>query len=165
MSRIASSAAQRARAVLLEGAALERQVELLAEEAGINVSSGCGKRVLSHNIASDLVDKNAAIQYPAIYIYCESLENKLREKFRTFSGGANMVAEVRVSQDRLDGLDLVLHVHVDAVLSVLNASRGDWGLGMFYTGGYEVTYGPVRQGGRNFIQTAKIAFAIEISTD
>ena len=32
----------------------------------------------------------------------------------------------------------------------LSASRGDWGDGMFYTGGYEVSFGRVKQGGKNF---------------
>ena len=42
------------------------------------------------------------------------------------------------SQDRLEGLEEPLEIDVDAVMRMLDQSRGDWGDGMFYTGGYEV---------------------------
>ena len=35
--------------------------------------------------------------------------------------------------------------------------------GYFYAGGYEVHYGPAKAGGKNFLQTAKIKFGLEIS--
>jgi hypothetical protein len=34
---------------------------------------------------------------------------------------------------------------------------------MFYGGGYEVSFAAVKRGGRNFIQTAKIALEIGVS--
>jgi hypothetical protein len=34
---------------------------------------------------------------------------------------------------------------------------------MFYSGGYEVVFGPVKRGGRNFLQAAKITFEIGVS--
>jgi hypothetical protein len=34
---------------------------------------------------------------------------------------------------------------------------------MYYSGGYEVTLGAVKHGGRNFIQAAKITFEIGVS--
>lgn len=74
-----------------------------------------------------------------------------------------MVVEVRVSQDRLDEMETRVQLYVDAVIQVLNENRGDWGDGVFYGGTYEVSYGPVKHGGRNFIQIAKIALAVDIS--
>jgi len=36
---------------------------------------------------------------------------------------------------------------------------------MFYSGQYQVTYGPVKQGGKNFTQVAKVTFEIGVSKD
>ena len=45
-----------------------------------------------------------------------------------------MAIEVRVSQDRLEGIEEQLQMYVDAVTQVLDQNRGDWGEGMFYAG-------------------------------
>jgi hypothetical protein len=71
--------------------------------------------------------------------------------------------EVRHSQDRLDGLQDALELYVDSVTQVLDGERGDWGNGLFYAGGYDVSLGAVKHGGRNFLQTAKILFQIDVS--
>jgi hypothetical protein len=34
---------------------------------------------------------------------------------------------------------------------------------MYYAGGYQVAFGPVKHGGKNFIQIAKITFEIGVS--
>ena len=67
------------------------------------------------------------------------------------------------SQDRLEGLQDRLEVYVDAAMQMLNSGRGDWGDGMFFGGQYEVSFGPVKQGGRNFIQVAKVTFEIGVN--
>ena len=59
----------------------------------------------------------------------------------------------------------LLQVHVDGVIAVLDANRGCWGQGMHFGGGYEVVYGPIRQGGRRVNQSAKISFAVETSVE
>jgi hypothetical protein len=96
-------------------------------------------------------------------VYCERISNTLREKFRRFSGSARIAVEVRGSLDRLEGLEEQIRFYADAVAQVLDNNRGDWGDGVFYPGGYEVTFGPVKQGGRNYLQTAKASFEVEIS--
>ena len=50
-----------------------------------------------------------------------------------------------------------------AITQVLDNSRGDWGDGVFFAGGYEVAFGGIKHGGRNFLQIAKVAFVLEIS--
>lgn len=87
----------------------------------------------------------------------------MTEKFRTFSGKVRTVAEVRVSQDRIEGLEIMLRLYVDAVTQVLDSNRGSWGQGAFYTGGYEVAFDPVKHGGKNFLQVAKITFEVDLS--
>ena len=58
-------------------------------------------------------------------VYSNRVRNLLTEKFRNFSGKVQTVAEVRVSQDRIEGIEDQLRLYVDAVTQVLDAeSRG-----------------------------------------
>jgi hypothetical protein len=120
-------------------------------------------QVLAQNVAADLLDKTTAVQYPAVSVYCEKITNDLREKFRSFSGTVQLAIEVRQSQDRLDGIEDALEQYADAVTQTLTASRGDWGDGMFFAGAYQVSFGAVKKGGRNFTQAAKITFEVGVS--
>jgi hypothetical protein len=54
-------------------------------------------------------------------------------------------------------------MYADAVIALLDDSSGDWGDGASYSGEYQVVYEPVVKGGKNFIQRAKINFALEVS--
>ena len=65
--------------------------------------------------------------------------------------------------DRIEGLEERVRLYVDAVTQVLDANRGSWGQGAFYTGGYEVTFDPVQHGGQNFLQIAKVSFEVDVS--
>jgi hypothetical protein len=120
-------------------------------------------QVRSQNVAADVAERSTTVQYPAVNVYCEKIVNSLQEKFRTFSGSVQMAMELRHSQDRLDGLQDALELYTDALTQVLNGGRGDWGDGMFYGGAYEVSFGPVKKGGKNFIQVAKVTFEIGVS--
>ena len=113
-------------------------------------------QVRAQNVSPELTEKSLSMRYPAINIYCEKIANGLREKFRSFSGTVGIAVELRLSQDRLE-------LYVDATMDMLNRGRGDWGDGMFFGGPYEVSFGPVKQGGRNFIQVAKVTFEIGVS--
>jgi hypothetical protein len=73
------------------------------------------------------------------------------------------VVEVRVTHERLEELGRQLELHAEAVTDVLDSNRGDWGGGIFYTGGYEVTFAGMKHGGKNFIQSAKVAFEVDVS--
>jgi len=119
--------------------------------------------VSAQNVSFELADRSLTMKYPAVYVYCEKIANLLREKFRSFSGKLFMVVEVRLSQDRLEELEKNLQGYVDTLTQVLDRNRGDWGQGMFYTGGYEAAFGAVKRGGKNFIQVAKITFEVQVS--
>ena len=122
-------------------------------------------QVRAQNVAADLAEKATGVKYPAVNVYCEKIVNDLREKFRRFSGSAQMAIELRQSQDRLEGIQDRLELYVDATMQMLNGSRGDWGDGMFYGGQYQVTYGPLKQGGKKLTQDAKVTFEIGVSKD
>lgn len=121
------------------------------------------EQVRLQNVAADLAERGSTVKYPAVNVYCEQIVNQMAEKFRTFSGTVQMAIEIRHSQDRLEGLQAGLDLYADAVTAVLDTSRGDWGDGAYYSGGYKVAFGAVKQGGRNFIQVAKITFEIGVS--
>jgi hypothetical protein len=120
-------------------------------------------QVRAQNVATDIAERSNTVQYPAVNVYCEKVVNSLAEKFRAFSGSAQMVIELRHSLDRIDGLQDSLEAYADAVMQVLNTNRGDWGDGMFYAGEYQAIFGAVKHGGKNFIQVVKITFEIGVS--
>jgi hypothetical protein len=120
-------------------------------------------QVRSQNVAADVAERGTTVQYPTANVYCEKIVNSLKEKFRAFSGSVQMAIELRHSQDRLEGLQDALELYTDALTQVLHTGRGDWGDGMFYGGAYEVSFGPVKKGGRNYIQVAKVTFEIGVS--
>lgn len=121
------------------------------------------RTIATLNASVDISEKTGRVYYPALLVYCDQLSNTLKEKFRTFSGNAHTVVEVRHSQDVLDELESNLEAYVDAVCALLDDSRGDWGSGLFYSGGYEISYEPVGRGGSNFLQRAKVGFEVEVS--
>jgi len=120
-------------------------------------------QVLAQNVSIELAERSTDVQYPAVNVHCEKIVNQLKEKFRNFSGQALMAIEVRVSQDRLGGLEDQLQSYVDAVTQVLDQNRGDWGEGMYYAGRYDAVLGPVKHGGQNFIQVGKVTFEVGVS--
>ncbi len=120
-------------------------------------------QVRKQNVAAELAERSGAVRYPVVLVYCEKIVNSMAEKFRIFSGALQMAIEVRQSSDRLEGLEDRLEATADAVTQILSANRGDWGDGMYYSGGYQVAFGPIKQGGKNFIQVAKVTFEIGAS--
>ena len=152
-------------AVLIGSGGVPDTIDALSAQRQATMPAISTQQIVSQNIAPELSDRSTASKYPLVYVYCGKIVNQLREKFRTFSGNAQMVAEVRVSQDRIEEMESHLQFYTDAIMQVLDNHRGDWGDGVFYGGGYEVAFAAVKHGGRNFIQTAKVTFVLEISTD
>jgi len=142
---------------LAEGPADGLRVGALMESA----PAGAPLRVM--NAAAELMERGGIAQYPVVTVYCEKVVNDLREKFRSFSGVVQMAIEVRHSQDRMDGVEAALEAQMDAVTQALSASRGDWGDGAYYAGAYQVSYGRMSRGGKNFTQAAKVSFEIGVS--
>jgi len=121
------------------------------------------KQFFTNNVTSDIAEKSDEVKYTAVYVYCDKIMNTLTEKFRSFSGQLQMAIEVRVSQDRLEGLELNAQLYAESVTQTLNQIRGDWGASLFYAGTYDVSFGPVKHGGKNFIKTVIIKFPVEAS--
>jgi len=163
-------------ATLIGNVVTAKTIQLLTGPRGVNlnledlalsgetaVSPLGAVQIRTENAPIELVERATAVRYPAVSIYCEKIVNQLVEKFRTFSGIAQMTIEVRYSQDRLDGMQNTVELYTNAVTQTLDANRGDWGGGMYHAGGYQVTFGAVKSGGINFVQTAKVTFEIGVS--
>jgi len=136
----------------------------LATNAGVDLAAIPPENVIHQNVPIALAERSQAVKYPVVNVYSDRVQNLLIEKFRTFSGKVRTVAEVRVSQDRIEGLEEQVRLYVDAVTQVLDGNRGSWGQGMFFTGGYEVKFDPIQHGGRNFLQLAKVIFEVDLSS-
>ena len=146
------------------GTGLTSTIGALVNNAGTETPILAAASIFQQNVPTALMERALATKYPAVHIYTDRVQNLLTEKFRTFSGKIRTIAEVRVSQDRIEGLEDSVRLYVDGVTGILDANRGDWGQGMFFTGGYEVKFEPVQHGGRNFLQTAKIVFEVDMSS-
>jgi len=163
MLQIAGLSTQKVMGVLAADHGLPAAVEALVLQQGLKLPAVAARQIIAQNVAPDVAEQSTISNYPLIYVYCSKVVNELREKFRTFSGEAQMIVEARVSQDRLDQIETHLQGYVDAITQILDNSRGDWGDGTFFAGGYEITFSGVKHGGRNFLQTAKVAFTLDIS--
>lgn len=157
--------ASRAALTRFQSGGLAPAIGALAADAEVDPYSVLPAAISALNVAPELAEKSTAVKYPQVHLYCERVINEQREKFRRFSGRVRLVAEARVSQSRLEGIETKAQVLADAITEVLDGLRGNWGEGMFYGGGYEIIYGPVKPGGKNFVQVTKVAFEIIASAD
>jgi len=165
MAQAASIAAGKVVAMFTDPVAgLAPMVAAIALNAGLEVAAIAAESVIAQNVPVALMEKSSAVQYPAVLVYADRVQNLLIEKFRNFSGKVRTVAEIRASQDRIEGLEEKVRLYVDAITQVLDANRGDWGQGMFFAGGYEVKFDPVQHGGRNMLQVAKVIFEVDLSS-
>lgn len=144
--------------------AIDIAVATAALDAGINLAPIPTAYIVTQNMSIELWERASVVKYPLIQVYSDRVRNLLTEKFRTFSGKIRTVAEIRVSHDRIEGIEDRLRLYADAVTQVLDSNRGSWGQGAFYTGGYEITFDPVKQGGKNYLQVAKVTFEVDMSS-
>jgi len=163
MAWIGRTVTERTIALLDAPPGLAACVSTLAQAENVTLPAVRPNQILAQNAPIELMERSTEVQYPVLNVYCEKIANQLKEKFRNFSGKAIMAVEVRVSQDRLDGIEQQLQQYVDAVTQVLDQNRGDWGEGMYFAGCYEATFGPVKHGGRNFVQVGKVSFEVGVS--
>lgn len=163
MAALGSMVTSKSMGILTAPAGLSDRIAALSAAEQVELATIPPSQMAAQQVAFETAERSAGVSYPAVYVYCEGLVNTLREKFRTFSGRAQMVIEVRTTHDRLEGVTSGLQYYAAAVAETLDRNRGDWDEGMFYTGGYKVEFGPIKHGGKNFIQTAKVRYEVEVS--
>ncbi len=165
MTSIANSATSTIITLLTAPSGLNATISALAQAVNIPVQPVHASQFFTDNVSGDIAEKSLDIKYTAVYVYCEKMVNTLNEKFRSFSGHLQMVVDVRVSQDRLEGIDRASQLYSESVAQTLNKLRGDWGQGLFYAGTYDISFGPVKRGGKNFLKSVKITFPVDASID
>jgi hypothetical protein len=161
----AQSCVDHIRALLAAPEGLAKSLAEWAGPNGVTPLSVTNRQVVPANISADLAEKQARVRYPLFLVYCDRIENRLKEKFRRFSGALRLVVEVRVSSDRPERLQEELHAHTEAVLEVLEQNRGCLGDGLTWGGTYEVDFNPIRHGGANYLQSARITLALDLSRE
>jgi hypothetical protein len=91
------------------------------------------------------------------------MKNTQQEKFRSFSGGIVVVAEIWSSGNLVDDSDQWIHYYVEALTSILRANRGDWGDGFLFSGIYDVQLQPPKVGGFGYVELARVTCGLNVS--
>jgi hypothetical protein len=156
--------------------AVKKIQNLLTDEQGLSVSIAAlhqGAELLDPVIPpeqlgqlqapAELVERSGKVAYPAYQVYVEKVRNKMTEKFRRFSGVVEVVIEVRISQDRIDGLTDQVQFYADTVADVVERGRGCLGDGYYLTGIYETEFDAAKRGGLNYTQAARIRCQVEVN--
>ena len=134
-------------------------------EISSDLTAVCESDIYTGYAGADLLEKFSAVRYPTFHVCCERIVNKLVEKFRTFSGTAELAVEIRVTHEHVLELHEQLNGYVQAVTDVLDRNRGAWAPGVFHAGTYEITFQPAKRGGKNFIQSARVRVEAHVSVD
>ena len=163
MAQTGSVAVSRVIQMLRGNTGLPYNIQAIAELTGTDLAPIRSEHILGINVAPEVAERSSGVTYPSVYVFCDRVKNTLKEKFRTFSGQVRTNIEIRVSNDRLEGVEHQLQLYADAITGVLDNNRGDWGNGAFFGGSYEINYGQVKHGGKNFVQTARVSFELEMS--
>jgi hypothetical protein len=163
MAAAGRDATDKVRSMLAGATGLPMAISALAERERVALPALAASQVIAQQVTFETAERSSGVQYPVVYVYCEGVANLLKEKFRTLSGKAYMAVEVRASHDRLEEVTEKLQLYAAAAMEVLDANRGDWGDGMFYSGAYKAEYGPVQRGGKSFLAAAKIRFEVDVS--
>ena len=165
MARVSAAVVSALAGFLTGDNGLPGRIGKLVQSGELAVPTMSDNDILQRHVPSEAAEKGLDVRYPSVHIYCEEVANELREKFRKFSGTADLVLDVRVSHEHIERLQGVLEAYVESATDILDERRGSWGAGMFYTGGYKIQFGPVKRGGRNFLQSAKVQLTVQISME
>lgn len=153
-------------AEVLEGEnGLRDSLEQLREPYGLVEEHAWPAGVKVLKAAPEHLEKAWGSRYPAVILFCERIRSRPTERLRRFSGEAQVGVEVRVTQDRLEGITDRLHYYSDAVRDVLERSRGCIGPGLYLSGETAVQVDAVRKGGSHFLQSSRILCTVIINRE
>jgi len=161
MANLGLSAVQGLRDRLLAADGANPKLEEISARDMVHLTELTERNVLLQHVGSKLAEENAPVTYPAVYLFCERMDNRLAAKFRRFSGEVSIIADVRVSNPRFEGLEEELGRYVEAIRGVLADHQGKWTDEIAYSGAYRVKYRELELGGFNFIQSARIEVELQ----
>lgn len=156
---------------------MERLRELLEGEGGLTDSleqlrgeygaeeRGWPIRAVVLKAAPELVEQAWGGRYPAVHVSCERVKSRPTEKLRRFSGEVQAGIEVRVSQDRMEGITEKVHYYCDAVRDVIERRSGCIGPGLYLSTEATVAIDPVKKGGSHFLQSGRVTCTVIVNRD
>lgn len=151
---------------VLEGEdGLRDSLEQLREPYGLEEEHGWPAEVKVLKAAPEHLEKALGSRYPAVILFCERIRSRPTERLRRFSGEAQVGVEVRVTQDRLEGITDRLHYYSDAVRDALERSQGCIGPGLYLSGETAVQVDAVKKGGSHFLQSSRIFCTVIINRE
>src|SRR5688572_16458419 len=83
---------------------LPDRVAQLGRSGTLDLPLISSSNIETRHVAAEVEEKSSGARYPRVQVYCEKVVNALREKFRRFSGSADLVIEIRVSHEHIDEL-------------------------------------------------------------
>lgn len=156
MANLCLAALERLRLHLVAPDGLNARLHALAVRDMVREPEIREGHVVIRRIPPNLADLGANSRYPAVYLWCEKLENRLERKFTSFSGRVTLAAEARVSSETIEGLGNSAARMAEALADVLAAHHGSWTEELAFDGRYDAVFGPVERGGLNYLQTARL---------
>jgi hypothetical protein len=147
--------------------AVERVRGLLAAETGLAVSLAAledspypvevkAEQVTLGAVSAELLEKAGKVRYPLFAVYCNRVTRDGAAKLGGLSEKLRVVVEIRMSQDRLEGLQERLLAALDAVGDVLDRNEGCLDQEAYLSGKRDIEIEAVKHGGSNYLQTAKV---------
>lgn len=161
MANLCQSAVGKLRDFLLAADGVNSKLAEIGARDMVRLSTLTKENVRTQRIAAKLADENSPTTYPAVYVFCDRMDNDMTAKFRRFSGRVFIGVDIRVTNERFEGLGDELNRYEEAVRSVLADRQGKWTDEITFAGGLRVKYRDIELGGRNFIQSAQIEVQLE----
>ena len=156
-------AARKLAGLLTTNDLLAQAITSLAQEAGITIPIISSDQVVVSSAARELGDREIEFNYPRVCVYSSQMKNTQEEKFRSFSGGIVVAADIWASGNLLDDSDQWIHYYVEALTAILRANRGDWGDGFLFSGIYDVQLQPPKIGGFGYVELARVTCGLNVS--
>ena len=92
MAKIASDVTYHVAQLLKADGGLTPLIAEFALEADLREPVISSAHVVERNVSPEITEKSTGAVYPTFHVYCDKVNNGLREKFRTFSGTARSSA-------------------------------------------------------------------------
>ena len=156
-------AARKLAGLLTTNDLLAQTITSLAQAAGITIPVISSDQVVVSSAARELGDREIEFNYPRVCVYSSQMKNTQEEKFRSFSGGIVMAADIWASGNLLDDSDQWIHYYIEALTAILRANRGDWGDGFLFSGIYDVQLQPPKIGGFGYVELARVTCGLNVS--
>ena len=156
-------AASKVAGLLTTNDLLAQTITSLAQEAGITIPLISSDQVVVSSAARELGDREIEFNYPRVCVYSSQMKNTQEEKFRSFSGGIVVAADIWASGNLLDDADQWIHYYVEALTAILRANRGDWGDGFLFSGIYDVQLQSPKIGGFGYVELARVTCGLNVS--